>query len=519
MLLNDLVETSQRVGETRKRLAKIDMLADCLRRAGPDLIEIAVGFLTGEPRQGRIGIGPAALRKARPGSATGLPSLTVVEVDTTLTRIAGISGTGSGKARLQALNELLGRGTDAEQSFLMRLLIGELRHGALEGVMADAIAKAADIPAAEVRRASMLAGDLRAVAVVAFAQGAAGLAQFSIQLFRPVQPMLAQPAEDLAAALADLEEAGLEYKLDGARVQVHKSGDDIRVFTRRLNDVTAAVPEVVELTAALPCREIILDGEALALRPDGRPQPFQVTMRRFGRKLDVAKMRESLPLRPVFFDCLYLDGDDLIDRPAAERIAAMTGLLPAGGVIPRMVTADAEAADLFLQAALEAGHEGIMAKSLAAPYEAGARGRSWQKIKPVHTLDLVILAAEWGHGRRRGWLSNLHLGAYDPAANGFVMLGKTFKGLTDEMLAWQTEKLLSLEIARDKYTVHVEPSVVVEIACNEIQESPQYPGGMALRFARVKNYRPDKQPTDADTIDTVRDIFEGRRAAVVTKSR
>ena len=519
MLLNDLVETSQRVGETRKRLAKIDMLADCLRQAGPDLIEIAVGFLTGEPRQGRIGIGPAALRKARPDTAAGAPTLTVVEVDATLTRIAGMSGTGAGKARLQALNELLGKGTDAEQSFLMRLLIGQLRHGALEGVMADAIAKAAGIPATEVRRAAMLAGDLRAVAVVAFTQGAAGLAQFSIQLFRPVQPMLAQPAEDLAAALADLEEAGLEYKLAGARVQVHKSSDDIRVFTRRLNDVTAAVPEVVELAAALPCREVILDGETLALRPDGRPQPFQVTMRRFGRKLDVAKMRESLPLKPVFFDCLYLDGDDLIDQPGAARIAAMTDLLPADGVIPRTVTADGEVADRFLQAALDAGHEGIMAKSLAAPYEAGARGRGWQKIKPVHTLDLVILAAEWGHGRRRGWLSNLHLGAYDPAANGFVMLGKTFKGLTDEMLAWQTENLLSLEIARDKYTVHVEPSVVVEIACNEIQESPQYPGGMALRFARVKNYRTDKKPTDADTIDTVRDIFEGRRAAVVAKSR
>ena len=519
MLLNDLVETSQRVGETRKRLAKIDMLADCLRRAGPDLIEIAVGFLTGEPRQGRIGIGPAALHKARPDSAAGAPTLTVSHVDATLTHIAGISGAGAGKARLQALNELLGRGTSAEQSFLMRLLIGELRQGALEGVMADAIAKAADIPAAEVRRAAMLAGDLRAVAVVAFSQGAAGLAQFSIQLFRPVQPMLAQPAEDLAAALADLEEAGLEYKLDGARVQVHKAGDDIRVFTRRLNDVTAAVPEVVELVAALSCRELILDGEALALRADGRPQPFQVTMRRFGRKLDVEKMRETLPLRPVFFDCLYLDGDDLIDRPGVERVAAMTGLLPAVGVIPRTVTSNSEVADQFLRAALDAGHEGIMAKSLAAPYEAGARGRSWQKIKPVHTLDLVILAAEWGHGRRRGWLSNLHLGAYDPTANGFVMLGKTFKGLTDEMLAWQTERLLALEIARDKYTVHVEPSLVVEIACNEIQESPQYPGGMALRFARVKNYRPDKKPTDADTIGTVRDIFEGRRAAVVAKSR
>ena len=519
MLLNDLVETSRHVGETRKRLAKIDMLADCLRRAGPDLIEIAVGLLTGEPRQGRIGIGPAAVRKARPDSAAGTPTLALSEVDATLTHISRISGTGAGKARPQALNELLGKGTDAEQSFLMRLLVGELRHGALEGVMADAIARAADIPAAEVRRAAMLAGDLRAVAVAAFTQGAAGLAQFSIQLFRPVQPMLAQPAEDLAAALTDLQEAGLEYKLDGARVQAHKSGDDIRVFTRRLNEVTATVPEVVELVAALPCRELILDGEALALRPDGRPQPFQVTMRRFGRKLDVAKMRESLPLRPVFFDCLYLDGDDLIDRPGAERIAAMTDLLPADGVIPRTVTADVETADRFLQAALDAGHEGIMAKSLAAPYEAGARGRSWQKIKPVHTLDLVILAAEWGHGRRRGWLSNLHLGAYDPAANGFVMLGKTFKGLTDEMLAWQTEKLLSLEIARDKYTVHVEPSVVAEIACNEIQESPQYPGGMALRFARVKHYRPDKKATDADTIDTVRDIFEGRRAAVVAKSR
>jgi DNA ligase-1 len=320
--------------------------------------------------------------------------------------------------------------------------------------------------------------------------------------------MLAQPADDVADALGTLGPAAFEYKLDGARIQVHKGGDEVRVFSRRLNEVTGAVPEIVEAARGLPLREAILDGEAIALRTDGWPQPFQTTMRRFGRKLDVAEMRKSLPLESFFFDVLALDGVPLIDRPGKERIAALVAALPEPLRIPRIVTDRPAEAEAFVGKALAAGHEGVMAKSLHAPYEAGARGKSWLKVKSATTLDLVVLAAEWGNGRRQGWLSNLHLGARDPAHGGFVMLGKTFKGLTDQMLTWQTEQFLAREIARDRYTVYVRPELVVEIAFNDLQASPHYPGGLALRFARVKAYRPDKRPEEADTIDTVRAIYQ-----------
>jgi DNA ligase-1 len=374
--------------------------------------------------------------------------------------------------------------------------------------MAEAIAKAAEVPASTVRRALMFSGDLAEVAVAALSRGREGLARFSIQLFRPVQPMLAATAEDVAEAIERFQTTELEYKLDGARVQVHRAGDEVRVYTRGLNDVTAAVPELVEGALALPVREIILDGETLAFRGDGKPHPFQVTMRRFGRKLDVERLRQELPLDALYFDLLYLDGASLTDRPASERVEALARVLPAQLTIPRAVTGDPEEARAFLRRALAAGHEGIMAKDLDAPYEAGRRGQSWLKLKPAHTLDLVVLAAEWGSGRRRGWLSNLHLGARDPVGGGFVMLGKTFKGLTDELLEWQTRRLLELETARDDYTVFVKPELVVEIAFNDVQHSPHYPAGMALRFARVKRYRTDKRPEDADTIATVRQIFE-----------
>jgi DNA ligase-1 len=365
------------------------------------------------------------------------------------------------------------------------------------------------VPAAEVRRAAMFAGDLGAVAHSALTEGAPGLARFSIELQRPVQPMLAQPAEDIADALGRLGVAALEWKLDGARVQVHKAGDDVRVFTRNLNDVTAAVPEIVEAVRALPARALILDGEAIALARGGAPQPFQVTMRRFGRKLDVAAMRAELPLTALFFDCLRRDGESLVDAPAHERFAALGDALPSGLIVPRIVTRDAAAAQAFYAEALARGHEGVMAKALDAPYEAGNRGASWLKV--THTLDLVVLAAEWGHGRRRGWLSNLHLGARDPGG-GFVMLGKTFKGLTDELLARQTRELLAREVGRDAYTVFVRPELVVEIAFNDLQASPQYPGGLALRFARVKGYRPDKRADEADTIDAVRALYAEQMA-------
>ncbi|MCK6428637.1 MAG: ATP-dependent DNA ligase, partial [Burkholderiaceae bacterium] len=378
--------------------------------------------------------------------------------------------------------------------------------------MIEAIAAAAGVAVADVRRAAMFAGDLGAVARAALTEGAAGLARFAIELQRPVQPMLAQPAEDIADALARLGTAALEWKLDGARVQVHKAGDDVRVFTRNLNEVTAAVPEIVEAVRAAPARELILDGEAIALAAGGAPQPFQVTMRRFGRKLDVDALRAELPLSALFFDVLRRDGDSLVERPARERFAALTDALPSALVVPRLVTGDASAAQAFYAEALARGHEGVMAKALDAPYEAGSRGAAWLKVKRAHTLDLVVLAAEWGHGRRRGWLSNLHLGARDPAANSFVMLGKTFKGLTDELLEWQTRELLAGEIGRDDYTVYVRPELVVEIAFNDLQASPQYPGGLALRFARVKRYRPDKRADEADTIDAVRTIYAAQAA-------
>jgi ATP-dependent DNA ligase I len=406
------------------------------------------------------------------------------------------------------MRNLFARATRAEQEFLARLLVGELRQGALGGLMIEAVARAAEIPVAEIRRSVMLTGMIAPVARAALAEGKSGLARFAIELFRPLRPMLAQTADDVTDALARLPRAGFEYKLDGARVQVHKSGGDVRVFTRELNDVTGAVPEIVEAIGQLPVQSLILDGEVIAFRPDGRPQPFQTTMRRFGRKLDVAAMRESLPLSGCFFDCLYVDGRQLIDRPQEERVAALAAALPRTAVIPRLVTGDAQSAHAFVEEALARGHEGVMAKALDAPYEAGARGAGWLKIKRAHTLDLVVLAAEWGSGRRRGWLSNLHLGARDPADGGFVMLGKTFKGMTDAMLTWQTQRLQEIAIGRDDYAVHVRPELVVEIAFNDIQTSPHYPGGMALRFARVKRYRPDKRADEADTIDTVRALFQ-----------
>jgi DNA ligase-1 len=386
--------------------------------------------------------------------------------------------------------------------------VGELRQGALEGVMLDALAMAADLPAADVRRAVTFAGGIGPVARAAFEGGASALTRFSIRVMQPVLPMLAQAAQDVESALAQLGAAILEWKLDGARVQVHKQGDEVRVFTRNLNDVTGAVPEVLDVVRAASARSLILDGEAIALRSDGRPHPFQLTMRRFGRKLDVQALRSELPLSVFFFDCLYLDGAPLVDRPASARHDLLRSALPAHAVTPSLVTNKTEKAQAFYESALAQGHEGVMAKALDAVYEAGRRGAGWLKVKRARTLDLVVLAAEWGHGRRKGWLSNLHLGARDPASGGFVMLGKTFKGLTDEMLAWQTEALLAREAGRDEWTVHVRPELVVEIAFNDLQESPHYPGGLALRFARVKGYRPDKRPEEADTIHTVRRIYQ-----------
>jgi DNA ligase-1 len=512
MRLASLVEASARAARTGSRLGKRDAIAACLRMAAPEEVEIAVAFLSGETRQNKLGIGYASLSALRDEAAAAESTLTLAEVDTELAAIAATSGKGSANERGRRLRGLFARATHEEQDFLVRLLVGELRQGALEGVMLEAVAAATAIPVAAVRRAAMFAGDLGIVALAALEHGAAGLDRFSIELDRPVQPMLAQSAVDVVDALEQLGTASFEWKVDGARIQVHKNGAQVRVFTRSLNEVTAAVPEIVEAVQGLPSHELILDGEAVAIGRAGAPRPFQETMRRFGRKLDVERLRTELPLAGYFFDCLRREAVALIDRPAQERFAALAEALPAALVIPRIVTSDATEAQAFYADALARGHEGVMAKALHAPYEAGSRGASWLKIKRAHTLDLVVLAVEWGSGRRRGWLSNLHLGARDPEKGDFVMLGKTFKGLTDELLEWQTRELLAREVKRDEYTVYVRPELVVEIAFNDLQASPRYPGGLALRFARVKGYRSDKTAAQADTIETVRSIYEEQLA-------
>ena len=510
--LADLVLASERIATTASRNGKIAAIADLLRVLEPDEIAIGVAFLAGETRQGKTGIGHALLRAARSASAADVPTLALGEVDAALARVASISGAGSTAERALTLRRLFERATAAEHAFLERMLTGELRQGALEGLMQDAVARAAGLPAATVRRAAMFGGGVGTIAQAALTEGESGLDRFTLQVMQPIAPMLAQPADDVASALATLGTAAFEWKLDGARVQVHKRGEDIRVFTRNRNDVTPAVPEVVAAVRDATAHDIVLDGEAIALAVDGAPQPFQVTMRRFGRTLDVAAMQETLPLSVLFFDCLHVDGQALVAKPLHRRAEAMARALAPSSIMPRRVTADAGVAQSFFDDALARGHEGVMAKALDSPYDAGSRGGAWLKIKRTHTLDLVVLAAEWGHGRRKGWLSNLHLGAHDPDAGGYVMLGKTFKGMTDEMLAWQTEALLARAIERSEWVVAVRPDLVVEIAFNDLQESPRYPGKLALRFARVKRYRPDKRAEDADTIDTVRAIYRGQLA-------
>jgi ATP-dependent DNA ligase I len=414
---------------------------------------------------------------------------------------------------MQALKGLFARARPDERRFLVELFMGEVRQGALEGVVQDAIARAAGLAASDVRQAAMYSDSIGEVARVALEEGAAGLARFSLRLLSPIAPMLASTAEDVEAALERLGPAAFEYKLDGARIQLHKAGDEIRVFTRHLQDVTARVPEVVEWARGLPARELVLEGEAIALRPDGRPQPFQVTGSRIGRSKDVEAARRATPLSSFFFDCLYLEGEGpLVTLPYSARAERLARTVPEGSLLPRIVTQAEDEAERFLRRALDAGHEGLMAKSLEAPYAAGQRGFHWLKLKSAHTLDLVVLAVEWGSGRRKGWLSNLHLGARDPESGQFVMLGKTFKGLTDAMLRWQTKTLLALEASRDDYTVHVRPELVVEIAFSDVQESPRYPAGLALRFARVKRHRPEKPASEADTIQTVQEIFRQQRA-------
>jgi ATP-dependent DNA ligase I len=500
VLLADVVDTSSDVAATRSRTEKVEALARCLRRAAsPEEIRVSVAFLSAVVPGGSIGIGWAALR-AVPSPTPPPPELPLLDVSRSLDRIRALSGPGSRVARANELADLFGRATAREQTFLRGLLSGEIRQGALAGIMVEAVARAAGVPSEAVRRAAMLSGDLGDAAVAALRAGADGLASFGLSPMRPIQPMLAQTADGVAEALERVHPARLEWKLDGARIQVHRVGGDIRVFTRTLADVTPRVPEIVSDVAALPVESVVLDGEAIALRSDLRPHPFQVSMSRFGTRSSTGR---DVPLSAFFFDLLHVDGRDTLDAPLAERMRELERL-PSALRVPSIVTSDEEEAAAFLDDAIGRGHEGVMVKALDAPYEAGRRGAAWLKVKRSDTLDLVVLAAEWGHGRRRGWLSNLHLGARDPAGGGWVMLGKTFKGMTDEMLARQTEQLLALETRRDDYTVYVRPELVVEVAFDGLQSSPRYPAGLALRFARIKGYRPDKRPDDADTIESVR---------------
>jgi DNA ligase-1 len=499
----DLVVASAAVASVSSRLEKIGRLKELLVRLRPDEIETAVAFLAGSTRQGRVGVGYRAIAEGSDVPPAAEATLTIGDVDRAFEALASVEGAGSVAARGRALGDLFTRATRDEQNFLRRLLFGELRQGALEGVLVEAIARAAGVDTSKLRRAAMMTGDLGPVARAALTMGPEALDAVVVQMMRPIRPMLAETGEGIGNALERFSDAVVEYKLDGARIQIHKSGDDVRIFSRTLRDVTDAAPEVVSAIRDLPVRDAIFDGEVIALRPDGRPHPFQVTMRRFGRTRDIERGRAELPLTPFLFDCLYADGTTLIDETQERRVQVLHDV--AGALtVPRLVRPTLEAARQFASEAIGRGHEGVMAKDLTAPYAAGRRGASWLKIKEARTLDLVVLAAEWGHGRRRGWLSNLHLAARDPATSSFVMLGKTFKGMTDQMLEWQTTALQAIETGRDSYTVYVRPELVVEIAFNEIQTSSIYPGGLALRFARVKRYRADKNASEADTIQTVR---------------
>ena len=491
-------------------------LAEALRAASADEVPVLVAYLSGELPQRQIGVGWAALRSV-PAPAS-VASLTVLGVDAAFTRIGGVSGKGSAAERKRLVGELFAAATAEEQYFLVRLLSGELRQGALDGVMTDAVARAAGVPVVEVRRAVMLSGSLAVAARAALGGGGPGqastaLAEFGLQVGRPLKPMLAASEASIDEALAKVGgRAAVEWKLDGIRVQAHVSRDtafgpdggraEVRLFTRSLDDITDRLPEVVAALTDLPVRDAVFDGELIALRPDGRPHAFQDTASRAASEIG-AQGADKIPLSTFFFDALHLDGQDLIDRPDAERHAALARVVPETMLMPRLVTDDPEEATAFFTDAVKRGHEGVVVKSLTTPYAAGRRGAGWIKVKPRHTLDLVVLAVEWGHGRRKGWLSNLHLGARNPETGGWVMLGKTFKGLTDELLTWQTARFLELEDHRDEWTVYVHPEQVVEIAFDGIQRSPRYPGGVALRFARVLRYREDKPASEADTIETV----------------
>ncbi len=501
MLLHDLVATSAAVAATRSRLTKTALIAEALSAAEGEEVEIVAAFLGGRPRQRRTGLGWRSLASL-PAPAT-TPGLTVTEVDSTLERLAALEGVGSQAARAAEVEALFARATAGEQEFLRALILENLRQGASDSLLLDAVARAAGVPAAAVRRAAMFSADSGPVAAAALAGGLPALESFGLVPGRAVRPMLASSAPDLAAALERFDgPVAVDRKLDGIRIQVHRDGDQVRVFTRGLEEVGHRLPEVVAFAHALPVRRVVLDGEAIALREDGSPRPFQETA---ARAASASMPATRVPLTGLFFDLLHLDGDDLLDRPTVERLRLLDDLVPPEHRVPRVITADLDEATRFEHATLAAGHEGVVVKGLDAPYEAGRRGAAWVKVKPRRTADLVVLAVEWGSGRRRGLLSNIHLGARD--GDGWAMVGKTFKGMTDEMLAWQTERFLELETHREGHVVHVAPAQVVEIAFDGVQRSSRYASGVALRFARVLRYRDDKPVAETDTIETLRAAF------------
>jgi DNA ligase-1 len=512
MLFAALVAATEQVASTSSRTAKRDALASVIAQMAPVEVAAGVGMLMGAPRQGRVGVGWATIN-AVATSPRDAASLEILDVDRAIDALASMSGPGSNRARGELLADLFGRATAPEANFLQRLLLGDLRQGALEGVLTDAVARAAGVPLTAVRRAAMLRGDLREAAAIAMTDGRPGLDRVGLALLHPIQPMLASTAADVDAAVTlgrdgPVSPVSVEWKLDGARLQIHRDGDEVRVFSRNLNDLTERLPEVVELVRSLPATRLVLDAEVLSVGDDDRPFLFQDTMSRFGRSADESISSSPTVLRPYFFDLLHLDGDDLLDEPLHRRLDALEQVA-APHRIPGIVTADPAEAATVLDGAIAAGHEGVMVKDVDSAYQAGRRGKTWRKVKPVHLFDLVVLAAEWGHGRRQGWLSNLHLGARNPADGSFVMVGKTFKGLTDELLSWQTEQLLAREVARDGIVVHVRPDLVVEVALDGVQASTRYPGGVALRFARVRRYRDDKPASEIDTIDTLRALLAG----------
>ncbi len=500
-LLADVVGASSEIAETSSRSRKIAILAELLRRLDPDEIPIAVGFLSGVPHQGRVGVGYSIAYGVK-SSAAADSSLTVKDVDRAITAIQGAIGRGSSTRRRQILGDLFGRATERESDFVRRLFTGELRQGALSGLMLDAISKAAGVPGEIVRRGVMLSGDLPRTAAAAMTSGEKGLRDVGFEIFRPILPMLASTAEGVAEAVSGFGRASVEWKLDGIRIQIHRRDEEVRIYTRNLNDITDALGGIVDAVRRLPVRQAVLDGEAQWMGEDG-PGAFQETVSRIDREAPPEGILTFL------FDLLHVDGDDMLDTPLEERAARLEAIAP-HLKIPAVLTSDADAAQRVLDEALRAGHEGVVVKDATSRYGAGRRGKAWRKVKPVRTYDLVVLGAEWGHGRRQGWLSNLHLGARMSGTDEFVMVGKCFKGLTDDLLRWQTNALLQREIERQEIAVLVRPELVVEIALDGVQSSTRYPGGVALRFARVKRYRPDKRADEADTIDDLRRLLRTR---------